>query len=568
MLNMKLFSREIAVAVVCVAMTTALNTKTIAQSKTPVPKNWQLLSYDTDSVYGTATEKAYKQLLQGKKSTPVIVAVIDSGIDTTHEDLKPILWTNRREIPNNGKDDDGNGYIDDIHGWNFLGGKDGSSLKEDSDEATREYYRYKQLYINPDSALSKDSKEYAYWQRLQAKVEKPSSQYKVSYKTMSKLQDNLNKCATILKNYLGKEDFTVAQLDSIQTTSQDVLLARNFVSRLLKSSGEEVPGSFNEFKSEFDEYISEIKRKAESTDVQPNANREKIVGDKFEDITDRHYGNNDVMGKFGFHGTHVSGIIAAVRNNGLGMDGVADNVRIMAVKAVPDGDERDKDVALAIRYAVDNGAQIINMSFGKGFSPHKSWVDDAVKYAEEKGVLLVHAAGNDGENNDSVPNYPNPNYLTGGKASNFITVGAIGNGRGKDKVASFSNYGKEGVDLFAPGVQIYSTIPGGTTYGAASGTSMASPVVAGVAALVLSYYPDLSAKQLKYVLEKSATPLPDGSVMVNKPGAEDTQVPFADLSVSGGIVNSYEALKLAATLKGERVQPKKVKAKMKPVRKN
>ncbi|MET3878190.1 S8 family peptidase [Chitinophaga sp. OAE865] len=565
---MKLLSREVAVLAGCVALMTAFTTNTEAQSKPQIPKNWQLLSYDTDSVYGTSTEKAYKELLKGKKSTPVIVAVIDSGIDTTHEDLKSILWTNTREIPGNGKDDDHNGYVDDIHGWNFLGGKDGSSLKEDSEEAAREYYRYKNLYGNPDSALAKDSKEYAIWQQLQAKVEKPNSQFKMQYKSMSKLQENVNKCETILKNYLGKDDFNVAQLDSIQTTNQDVLLARNFMSRLLKSAGDE-PATFGEFKMEFDEYMNELKRKAESTEVAPNANRQRIVGDNIDDINDNKYGNNDVMGTFGFHGTHVSGIIAAARNNGVGMDGVADNVRIMAVKAVPDGDERDKDVALAIRYAVDNGAQIINMSFGKPFSPHKDWVDAAFKYAEEKGVLLVHAAGNDGSNNDSVANYPNPNYLDGTVATNVITVGAGNTGLGNDKVAPFSNYGKKSVDLFAPGVQIYSTIPGGNKYGSASGTSMASPVVAGVAALVLSYYPELSARQLKYVLEKSATPLTGSAAQVNKPGTSDEKVNFADLSVTGGMVNAYEALKLAATIKGENVKGKKQhKAKIKAIKKN
>ncbi|MBO9730949.1 MAG: S8 family peptidase [Chitinophaga sp.] len=565
---MKLFSREVAVMAGCVALLTAFTTNTSAQSKAQVPKNWHLLSYDTDSVYGTSTEKAYKELLKGKKSTPVIVAVIDSGIDTLHEDLKKVLWTNPREIPGNGKDDDHNGYVDDIHGWNFLGGKDGSSVKEDSEEAAREYYRYKTQYGNPDSALAKDSKEYSTWQQLQTKVEKPNSQFKMQYKSMAKLQENVNKCESILKTYLGKEDFNVAQLDSIQTTNQDVLLARNFMTRLLKSAGD-VPASFSDFKMEFDEYMNELKRKAESTEVQPNANRERIIGDNLENINDNKYGNNDVMGAFGFHGTHVSGIIAASRNNGVGMDGIADNVRIMFVKAVPDGDERDKDVALAIRYAVDNGAQIINMSFGKPFSPHKDWVDAAVKYAEEKGVLLVHAAGNDGSNNDSIANYPNPDYLDGTTATNFITVGASNNGTTADKVAGFSNYGKKGVDLFAPGVQIYSTVPGGNKYGSASGTSMASPVVAGVAALVLSYYPDLSARQLKYVLEKSATPLPDGSTLVNKPGGgPDDKVNFAELSKTGGLVNSYEALKLAATIKGENVKGKKHKAKVKAIKKN
>ncbi|SEA58460.1 Subtilase family protein [Chitinophaga terrae (ex Kim and Jung 2007)] len=565
---MKLFSREVAAFAGCLALMTTFTLNTNAQSKSPLPKNWHLLTYETDSVYGTSTEKAYKELLKGKKSTPVIVAVIDSGIDTLHEDLKPVLWTNPREIPGNGKDDDRNGYIDDIHGWNFLGGKDGSSVQEDSEEATREYFRIKEKYVNPDSALTKDDKDYAIWQKVKNKVGGSSNtQEKMEYRSMSKVQENVNKCESILKNFLGKDNFTLGELDSIQTTNQDVLLARNFMTRLLKSA-QDPDITFKDFKSEFDEYMKDLKRKAEAGETPPNANRERIVGDNLEDIKDNKYGNNDVMGKFGFHGTHVSGIIAAVRNNGLGIEGVADNVKIMFVKAVPDGDERDKDVALAIRYAVDNGAQIINMSFGKPYSPHKDWVDDAVKYAESKGVLLVHAAGNDGNNNDSIPNFPNPNYLSGGKATNFITVGASSTGRGNDKVANFSNYGKNEVDLFAPGVQIYSTVPGGNSYRMASGTSMASPVVAGVAALVLSYYPELSAQQLKYVLEKSATPLPDSVKMVTKPGTRDEEIDFAELSRTGGIVNAYEALKLAATLKGENVKKKQHRAKMRPVRKN
>jgi len=565
-IRMKLFSRKVVAVTACVALLAVSGMPAVAQSRAQTPKNWQLLSYDKDSVYGVGAEKAYAELLKGKKSTPVIVAVIDSGIDTTHEDLKGILWTNPKEIAGNGKDDDKNGYIDDIHGWNFLGGKDGSSLKQDSDEATREYFRYKNLYINPDSALDKDSKEYTTWQKLQSKIEKPSSEYKLSYRTMSKLQENVQKCEGILKNYLGKDDFTLTQLDSVQTTDQDVMLARNFLTKLLRSTGDEEV-SYKDFKKELEEYLNELKRKAESTEILPNKNREEIVGDKYEDINDKFYGNNDIMGTFGFHGTHVSGIIAAARNNGVGIDGVADNVRIMAVKAVPDGDERDKDVALAIRYAVDNGAQIINMSFGKGFSPHKQWVDDAFKYAESKGVLLVHAAGNDGNDNDVEDNFPNPNFLDGTRANNVITVGALASGLQPAKVASFSNYGKNQVDIFAPGVQIYSTIPGGNTYGSASGTSMASPVVAGVAALVLSYYPDLSAKQLKYILEKSATPLPDGTTEVNKPGTQDEKIAFSELSTSGGMVNAYEALKLAATIKGENPHNKKGKSKVKAYRK-
>ncbi|MBW8686701.1 S8 family serine peptidase [Chitinophaga rhizophila] len=565
------FNRAMAVMAGSFVLMAALTANPTYAQTTAIPRNWHLLNYTQDSVYGTGVEKAYNELLKGKKSTPVLVAVIDSGIDTLHEDLKPILWVNPKEIPGNGIDDDKNGYVDDIHGWNFLGGKDGRSVREDSDEATREYYRYKSLYVNPDSALDKQSKEYRYWQKLQGKVAKPSpNESKVNYKTMLKLQESLRKCEQLLTGYLKQNDFTAAKLDSIQTADQDVMVAKKFMQRIFENTGEENL-SYSELKSEFEAYLDDLKKKAEAAESEgPLDKRAEIIGDNVNDINDKYYGNNDVMGEFGFHGTHVSGIIAAVRGNGVGMDGINDNVRIMMVKAVPDGDERDKDVALAIRYAVDNGARVVNMSFGKGFSPHKDWVDDAVKYAEEKGVLLVHAAGNDGNDNDVVDNFPNPDYANGsGRANNYITVGASSNGRTGGKVASFSNYGKKNVDIFAPGVQIYSTVPGGNKYGNASGTSMAAPVVAGVAALVLAYHPELTAEQLKFILMKSASQLPDGVTEVNKPGAGDTKIPFADLSISGGLVNAYEALKLADSMDTQKgvKQKKKKKAKMEAVKK-
>ncbi|WP_235643956.1 S8 family peptidase [[Flexibacter] sp. ATCC 35208] len=556
-------SGAIAVMAGCVAMMTALTTNSAYAQGNAVPKNWHLLDYTADSVYGTSVQRAYTELLKGRKSTPVIVAVIDSGIDTLHEDLKSILWTNPKEIPGNGIDDDKNGYVDDVHGWNFLGGKDGRSLKDDSDEATREYVRLKDKYVKPDSALNHDSKEYTYWLKVSSKIAKPSTESKTTYRAMLKLQDNVNKAGGILTTFLHTSDFNVPKLDSIQTKDEDVMVAKNFMIRLFNSTGDSAI-TYADFKPEFEEYIEDLKKKAEISDnYTPNAKRKEIVGDDINDINDKYYGNNDVMGQFGLHGTHVSGIIAAARNNGVGMDGVADNVRIMAVKAVPDGDERDKDVALAIRYAVDNGARIINMSFGKSFSPHKDWVDAAFKYAADHNVLLIHAAGNDGKNVDSTDNFPNADFLNGGVAGNVVTVGATSNGKTGAKVASFSNYGKRTVDLFAPGVSIYATLPGGNKYGSLSGTSMACPVVAGVAALVLSYYPDLTAEQLKYVLLKSAVPLPDGTKEVTKPGAPGQTVAFADLSATGGLVNAYNALKVASTMKVEKLgkKPKVMKIK-------
>jgi subtilisin family serine protease len=309
-----------------------------------------------------------------------------------------------------------------------------------------------------------------------------------------------------------------------------------------------------EFLQGFGEFVSGEERKAESREKAPPAYRAEIVGDNEADINDRYYGNNDIMAGTPFHGTHVSGIIAAVRDNNKGIQGIADNVRIMMVRAVPDGDEHDKDIALAIRYAVDNGAKVINMSFGKDFSPQKNWVDDAVKYAESKNVLLVHAAGNDGKDIDSAYNFPNATLRAmHDRAKNWITVGASGDPNAGGLTASFSNYGKEEVDVFAPGVKIYSSVPGGTTYANAQGTSMASPVVAGTAAFLLSYFPRLSAEQVKDVIEKSAQAPADS---VRKPGSDDT-VALADICKTGGIINAYEAAKLAYTVAPEQKKGKK-----------
>ncbi|RYY69563.1 MAG: peptidase S8, partial [Chitinophagaceae bacterium] len=295
----------------------------------------------------------------------------------------------------------------------------------------------------------------------------------------------------------------------------------------------------------------------------PPAYRKDIVKDNEADINDRYYGNPDVMANTPFHGTHCSGIIAAARNNGLGMDGVASNVNIMMLRAVPDGDEHDKDIALAIRYAVDNGAKIISMSFGKDFSPEKVWVDEAFKYAESKGVLLVAAAGNAHKDVDAEESFPNANYRTGGKSTTAIFVGASGNEKNGGYTASFSNYGKGNVDVFAPGVGIYSTIPGGNTYGNASGTSMACPLVAGVAAFVWQHYPNLTAQQVKEAIEKSTSAPAE---KVNKPGTEE-KVNLSELSKAGGIVNAFAAVKYASTMNAAPSKTKLPKSSIKKTKK-
>ncbi len=536
-----------------IPVTIFLSINSFAQTEASTTNGWHLKDNVTDSFYGISLDKAY-EFVKNKKSKTVIVAVIDSGIDTLHEDLKPVLWRNPKEIPNNNKDDDKNGFVDDIFGWNFIGGKNGANVTVDSYERDRVYFKFKNQFenkkINIDS-LNKNEK-YLYEMWLRAESEKLSAETNsVDMGMLIMLLSTLQESDSTLKNIFKKEIFTGVELNQLKPEDIAVKKAQSVFLNLMKMNNA-LEATNKEFVDGLSEYIESEKRKTESKTNAPKSYRSDVVADNYSDFNDKNYGNNNVFvdNKSAFHGTHVSGIIAAKRNNNLGIDGIADNVKIMTLRAVPDGDEHDKDIALAIRYAVDNGAQIINMSFGKSFSPEKYWVDEAVEYANKNGVLLVHAAGNDAKNIDSVSNFPNPiSQIQNKKATNWITVGASGDNKLGGIVANFSNFGKQEVDVFAPGVKIYSTIPGGNTYGNAQGTSMASPVVAGLAAFVLSYFPNLSAEQLKYVIENSS------SVVNTKIIKPDTGVEMNlnEISKTGGIINAYEAIKLAAQLKGERV---------------
>ena len=530
---------------------------------TPVSTNgWHLKDAAESGFQGISLDKAYA-FLKGKKSKTTVVAVIDSGIDTLHEDLKNVLWVNPKEIPGNGIDDDKNGYIDDVHGWNFIGGKDGKSVTVDSYERDRVYHNYKEKFEGKDidpSTLSKEEKdEYKWWSKAKEEMEQDEEEG-VDIERLQFAYQSFSRIDSILQIAMGKEVFTGNQLDSLETDDEKVLQAKTAFVGLMKSN--DLMESTNaEFMGEFKEYLDSEQRKADAKENPPVPYRDEIVKDNYMDIHDRFYGNNNLLvdNKSATHGTHVAGIIGADRKNKIGVDGVADNVRIMAVRTVPDGDEHDKDVALAIRYAVDNGAQVINMSFGKYFSPEKKWVDEAVAYAQSKGVLIVSAAGNEAFNADEKIHYPSRNLDNGKTVTNWICVGASSDltfpqmsPEGKpysSLVAGFSNYGKKDVDVFAPGMKIYATLPGGNTYGNLQGTSMASPVVAGLAALILSYFPDLSAEQVKYAIENSVSKPLDTFVI--KPGT-DEPVKLDELCKSGGIINAYDAVKLASTLKGER----------------
>jgi cell wall-associated protease len=528
-----------------------------AQDAAPeVPKDWFLKDPETDQVQGVSVEKTYQTLLKDKPSRTVRVAVIDSGIDVDHEDLNDVLWTNEDEIPNNGIDDDKNGYIDDIHGWNFIGGKNGN-VNEDTYEVTREYVRLRPKYENmdPKNVNKKNKAEYEYWLKVKEKFDTDSKfdreqyeQFNAQYQMYANAYVTISYCDSLLEKVTGKPVFK-SSLSSITSTNDTVNFAKNTLSKILESIEGDV--EIKQFLGELSSYLGQLQQGVDhyKTAVEFGFNTEfnprSIVGDDASNLYEKGYGNNDVEGPDPKHGTHVAGIIGANRKNNIGINGIADNVQIMSIRAVPNGDERDKDIANAILYAVDNGAQIINMSFGKAFSPGKDAVDKAVKYAESKGVLLIHAAGNDGDDLDVKSNYPNRNFKAGGQSKSWIEIGASSWGADENFVGSFSNYGKKSVDLFAPGVQIYSTTPD-NSYEDLQGTSMACPATTGVAAILMSYFPELSAAQVKDILRQSTRKF-DG-LKVTRPGSKE-EIAFTELSATGGMVNAYEAVKLAMAMK-------------------
>lgn len=524
----------------------------IAQTAKYSARGWQLLDYRTDSVFGAGVNRAYEELLKDKKAYPVIVAVIDMGVDTAHEDLVGHIWTNTKEIPGNDIDDDHNGYVDDIHGWNFLGGKKGKNITVESYESYREYYRLKNDSDRND--VRRSFSDSVYREKVKRYFQKDSLQQSQAVFMLGQLLPQMLAADSNFRIILHKDSVFARDVANYEPVDSALILLKKNTMMYFRRYGMMPDMPLGSFIREAEGYQEAARQKLKYFSNDPNAQRRDIVGDDYNNPDDRKYGNNNIAAGNPAHGTHVSGIIAASRLNGKGMDGIDGNVFIMAIRAVPDGDERDKDIALAIRYAVDNGARVVNMSFGKYFSPDKKWVDDAVKYAEAHDVLLISAAGNEFRNLDSIVHFPNPDYdLSGKDDCCWITVGANAGGPDSLVFARFSNYGKKEVDLFAPGVRVYSTVPG-SRYASYSGTSMAAPVVAGVAALLLEYYPQLSARQVKYILTHSVMKLPDNQVKLTATGK---MTDFSELSVSGGIVNAYNALQLAATIKGEREKQKK-----------
>jgi subtilisin family serine protease len=523
-----------------------------------VPKDWMHMDA-SEGYYGVSANKAFSELLKDKNGREVVVAVIDSGVDIEHEDLWQNIWINVDEIPDNGIDDDKNGYIDDVNGWNFIGSPDGTNVISETLEVTRLYAALRSKFkdVDPLKLSDKDKKEYAKYLSYMKEVEDNRKIAEQNLERVEPIYITITEALKALSSKVTGEYVSLNSLEEIPASDRMVLIGKSIFTQIIGDEGVDslhFQETLDAINQQFSEEINQYRVKS---DFQYNPDfdaRASIVKDDYTDSKQKYYGNNDVEGPDAMHGTHVSGIIAAVKDNNVGMNGIANNVKIMSIRTVPDGDERDKDVANAIRYAVDNGASIINMSFGKSYSWDKDIVDDAVKYADKNDVLLIHASGNDGLNNDENDNFPNDKYRKQGfflckkkEPKSWIEVGALSYNQGVNTVAPFSNYGKEGVDIFAPGMAIFSTVPN-DKYEFLQGTSMASPVVAGVAAVIRSYFPTLKAEQVKDILLATATPL---EMEVKRPG-DGEMVNFSELSSTGGYINLYNAVLKAMNTKGKK----------------
>jgi cell wall-associated protease len=512
---------------ICTILFTILIQFSFAQTTISEILNW----YNKKSP-GMNTDKAYKMLAK-KKSSTVIVAVIDSGIDIEHKDLEGKIWVNPKEIPNNGIDDDKNGFVDDMHGWNFLGNSKGEMQNDACLEKTRIYKRLREKYeqIDPNDVPDSETKEYELYKLVRKEVREERDQYEQILAQMDQLPMIIKMVPDMIKNALGKSDYTIKDLEKWNPKDEQMMQIKQLALAIM--SGELSESAINEQKQQIKSMVD--------FHLNINHNDREFIGDDPYDFTQTNYGNKDVEGPDALHGTHVAGIIGAIRGNNLGGDGVANDVKIMSLRAVPNGDEHDKDIALSIRYAVNNGAQIINMSFGKAYSPNAKEVYEALKYADSKGVLLVHAAGNDNANVDETDNFPTSKYdFQNEKLDHYLTIGANTRFAKEKLAASFSNYGKTKVDIFAPGHDIFNAVPQ-SDYKKLNGTSMAAPMVAGAAAFLKSYFPELSMKEIKEILLKSGKNY--GKSKQLKPGSNE-MVEFAQLSVTGCVIDLAAAVKM------------------------
>ncbi len=511
---------------------------THAQDATISNDLWHHQDLKEDSIPGVSLNKAYKELLKDKKGQEIIVAVIDTEVDINHEDLKDQIWSNPKEIPNNGIDDDNNGYIDDIHGWNFIGNNKGENVIYANVETTRILRTYKNKFegktieqIDPKDTIAYIDYSRAK-ERFKVQLKKATEDKEYGENMFKKIQEAKKE----LVNYFPNEAYTKENLSKIDTSNTDLKPHIAIMSQLIaqNTKDEELREYLKLLDAPFKYYLN------------TEYNERSLIDDNPADISDTNYGNNNVTGNLKelYHGTLVSGVIAATRGNQIGIDGFSNQIQLMPLCISANGDEHDKDIALAIRYAVDNGAKVINMSSGKNFSLHESWVNDALTYAAKKDVLFISAAGNDYLNLDQRNSYPNDQLFDGlERVNNCMLIGGSSKKINKKLSVSFSNYGKSSVDLFAPGIHITTTARF-NKYEKVRGTSYAAPIVSGIAALIRSHYPSISASQVKQILMDSGISY-DIKVRLIQEDRTKKMVPFSELSKSGKIVNAYNALLMA-----------------------
>ena len=527
-------------------------------------QNWHWKDYEQDSIHGISLLKAYQFLSTlNIKPTPIVVAVMDGGIDTNHLALKTKLWVNAKEVPGNGIDDDRNGYVDDVHGWNFLGGSNGENINKAAAEKSRIYHHYKSLYesdkLDTTSFTKVQLSNYRIWK--QAALEMEFTDEEAANLQYIRMASNaLQKLGNFILKEMNDSNFTVVQLEPFQPIGKVTLDAKIAYLRTAQILGIDKETGFKEIMDDLKEYIEGKEKAAVAKQEAPENIRAKIIKDKYESLADKFYGNNDITGPNAKHGTHVAGLVASIPDSSWGINHLYPAIQIMGIRVVPDGDEYDKDIALGIRYAVDNGAKIINMSFGKSFSPEQIWVDSAIRYAASKDVLIVHSAGNEFYNLDIKPVYPTPySSQSNDTAHNVLTVGASSdpylNGT---LLTDFSNYGPKIVDLLSPGNKIYSTLPGKNNYGYLQGTSMAAPIVSHIAAMLRTYYPSLTAIDVKNILMQSSWKPSNKDESYSIPQKEETKT-LQQIAAAGGIVNAAKAIEMANTFPTKKTSKTKSK---------
>lgn len=523
--------------------------------------NWHWKDYQKDTVHGISLRQAYQYLATiNNKPSPIIVAVMDGGVDTNHMDLKSKLWTNPKEIPSNDIDDDKNGYIDDIHGWNFLGGKDGQNIDKAADEKSRIYHRYKSQFENitdtNDLKTELQKNQYQVWKQTAKEIEF-TEEDAANLQYIKMATNALQKLGKSIIKEINDTNFTIQTLEPFQPLGRTTLDAKLAYLRTAQIIGIEKETPYTEVVNELKEYIEGKDKSAKAKSTPPENIRASIIKDNYESLADKYYGNNDITGPGAKHGTHVAGLVASIPDSSWNVNKLYPPIQIMGVRVVPNGDEYDKDVALGIRYAVDNGAKVINMSFGKSYSPEQIWVDSAIRYAASKDVLIIHAAGNEYYDLNVKPVYPNPySYFLKDTAKNVITVAASSDFFiNETLLTDFSNFGPAIVDVLSPGEKIYSTIPGVNNYGFLQGTSMAAPIVSHIAAMIRSYFPSLSAVEVKKIIKQSVWKPNEQDISYDIPQKEETKS-LSEIASAGGIVNAAKAIQIASIYNSQKASNK------------